>query len=63
MWIQFFLPIAMPRMEFSARLLLSSTSGYRRNASSLGQSPSAYPIALPSLLAGNACRRAASIFS
>ena len=40
MWIQFFLPIATPRMEFSARLLLSSTSGYWRKISSLGHSPS-----------------------
>jgi len=40
MWIQFFLPIATPRMEFSARLLLSSISGNWRKFSSLGQSPS-----------------------
>ena len=41
MWIQFFLPIATPRIEFSARLLLSSTSGYWRKISSLGHRPSA----------------------
>ena len=33
MWIQFFLPIATPRMEFSARLLLSSTVSVRPSAS------------------------------
>lgn len=31
-WIQFFLPIGTPRMEFSARLLLSSTQGIRESS-------------------------------
>ena len=31
MWIQFFRPRATGRMEFSARLVLSSSSGYSRN--------------------------------
>ena len=40
MWIQFFLPSATGRMEFSARLLLSSSSGYCRKRVSFGQSAS-----------------------
>jgi hypothetical protein len=37
---QFFRPTATGRMEFSARLLLSSSSGYSRKRVSLGQSAS-----------------------
>ena len=40
MWIQFLLPIAMGRMEFSARLLDNSSSGYWRNRVSLFHSAS-----------------------
>ena len=40
MCIQFFLPIAMGRVEFSARLLDNSSSGYSRNRVSLFHSPS-----------------------
>jgi len=40
MWIQFFLPIAMGRIEFSARLLDNSSSGYSRNRVSLFHSAS-----------------------
>src|SRR6266704_2510256 len=38
MWIQFFRPRATGRMEFSARLLLNSSSGYSRNRVSFLQS-------------------------
>ena len=53
MWIQFFRPRATGRMEFSARLLLSSSSGYSRNRVSFLQSVSAYWQALLSALEGN----------
>ena len=39
-WIQFFRPRATGRIEFSARLLLNSTSGCFRKRVSLGQSAS-----------------------
>src|SRR5665213_1091640 len=39
-WIQFFRPRATPRIEFSARLLLSSSSGCSRNRVSLCHSDS-----------------------
>jgi hypothetical protein len=38
MWIQFFRPSATGRMEFSARLVLSSSSGYSKNRVSFFQS-------------------------
>ena len=41
-WIQFFRPRATGRIEFSARLLLNSSSGYSRNRVSFVQSVSAY---------------------
>ena len=41
MWIQFFRPRATGRIEFSARLLLSSSSGYSRNRVSFLHSVSA----------------------
>src|ERR1022692_2775805 len=61
MWIQFFRPRATGRMEFSARLLLSSSSGYSRKRASFFQSVSAYWQALLSVLEGNATDCAASI--
>src|SRR5260370_10901530 len=61
MWIQFLRPSATGRMEFSARLLLSSSSGYSRNRVSFLQSVSAYWQALLSALEGNATDCAASI--
>ena len=36
-WIQFFRPKATGRIEFSARLLLNSSSGHSRTSVSLGQ--------------------------
>jgi hypothetical protein len=48
-------------MEFSARLLLSSSSGYSRNRVSFRQSVSAYWQALLSALEGNATDSAALI--
>jgi hypothetical protein len=61
MCIQFFRPRATGRIEFSARLLLNSSSGYSRNRVSFFQSVSAYWHALLSALEGNATDRAASI--
>src|SRR5450755_2606340 len=61
MWIQFFRPRATGRMEFSARLLLSSSPGYSRNRGSFLQSVSAYWQAWLSALEGNATDCAASI--
>src|SRR5271169_5046175 len=52
---------ATGRMEFSARLLLNSSSGYSRNRVSFLQSLSAYWQALLSALEGNATEWAASI--
>ena len=40
MWIQFLRPSATVRMEFSARLLLNSSSGCSRKRVNLGQSAS-----------------------
>jgi hypothetical protein len=54
MYIQFFLPSATGRIEFSAKLLLSSSSGYSRNRESFFQSVSGYWQALLSALEGNA---------
>jgi hypothetical protein len=48
-------------MEFSARLVLSSNSGYSKKRVSLFQSMSAYWQALPSALEGNATDCAAAI--
>ena len=61
MWIQFFRPSATGRIEFSARLLLSSSSGYSKKRVSFFQSVSAYWQALLSALEGNATDCAASI--
>ena len=61
MCIQFFRPRATGRIEFSARLLLSSSSGYSRNRVSFLHSVSAYWQALLSALEGNATDCAASI--
>jgi hypothetical protein len=61
MWIQFFRPRATGRIEFSARLLLSSSSGHSRNRVSFLQSVSAYWQALLSALEGKATDFAASI--
>src|SRR5271157_6091422 len=58
---QFFRPRATGRIEFSARLLLNSSSGYSRNCVSFLQSVSAYWQALLSALEGNATDCAASI--
>ena len=52
-WIQFFLPTAMGRMEFSARLLLSSSSGYFRKHVSLRHSVRVWRQALPSAPEGS----------
>ena len=46
MWIQFFRPRATGRIEFSARLLLNSSSGYSRNRVSFLHGVSAYWQAL-----------------
>src|SRR4029077_1476937 len=51
---QFFLPRATGRMEFSARLVLSSNSGYSKKRVSFFHSASAYWQALLSALEGNA---------
>ena len=48
-------------MEFSARLVLSSNSGYSKKQVSFFHSASAYWQALLSALEGNAADRAASI--
>jgi len=61
MCIQFLRPRATGRMEFSARLVLSSNSGYSRKWVSFFQSVSAYWQALLSALAGNATDCAAAI--
>ena len=61
MCIQFFRPSATGRMEFSARLVLSSNSGYSKKRVSFFQSVSAYWQALLSALEGNATDCAASI--
>jgi hypothetical protein len=61
MCIQFFRPRATGRIEFSARLLLSSHSGYSRNRVGFLHSVSAYWQALLSALEGNASDCAASI--
>ena len=50
---QFFRPRATGHIEFSARLLLSSSSGYSRNLVSFCHSVSAYLQALLSALEGN----------
>ena len=60
-WIQFFRPSATGRIEFSARLLLSSSSGCSRKRVSRGHRVSVYFAALPSALAGSATARAVSI--
>src|SRR5205823_1402961 len=54
-------PRATGRMEFSARLVLSSNSGYSRKRVSFFQSVSAYWQALLSVLEGNAPDCATSI--
>ena len=54
MCIQFLRPNATGRIEFSARLLLSSSSGYSRNRVSFLHSVRAYWQALLSALEGNA---------
>src|SRR3954451_19083022 len=41
-WIQFFRPTTSGRMEFSARLLLSSSSGWSRKRVSFGHSANVY---------------------
>src|ERR1039458_8982148 len=61
MCIQFLRPRATGRIEFSAKLLLNSSSGYSRKQVSLFQSASAYWQALLSALEGNAMACAASI--
>jgi hypothetical protein len=61
MWIQFFRPRATGRIEFSARLLFNSSSGYSRNRVSFLHVVSAYWQALLSTLEGNATDCAASI--
>src|SRR5208283_4115542 len=58
---QFFRPRATGRIEFSARLVLSSSSGYSRNRVSFLQSVSAYWQALLNALEGNAMDCAVSI--
>ena len=54
MCIQFFRPSATGRMEFSARLVLSSNSGYSKKRVSFFHSVNAYLQALLSALEGNA---------
>ncbi len=61
MCIQFFRPRATGRIEFSARLVLSSSSGYSRNRVSFLHSVSEYWQALLSALEGNATDCAVSI--
>src|SRR6266496_2133432 len=61
MCIQFFRPRATGRIEFSARLLLSSSSGYSTNLVSFLHSVSAYWQALLSALEGKAMDCAISI--
>jgi len=61
MCIQFLRPRATGRIEFSARLLLSSSSGYSRNLVSFLHTVSAYRQALLSALDGKAMDCAASI--
>src|SRR4029453_10781522 len=51
---QFFRPSATGRMEFSARLLDSSTSSYSRQRTSLGHLLGVYAPALPNALLGSA---------
>jgi len=58
---QFFRPRAIGRMEFSARLVLSSKSGYSKKRVSFFHSASAYWQAFLSALEGNAMDCAASI--
>jgi hypothetical protein len=58
---QFFRPRATGRMEFSARLVLSSNSGYSKKRVSFFHSVSAYWQALLSALEGNATDCAASM--
>src|SRR5271165_4924313 len=58
---QFFRPRTTGRMEFSARLVLSSNSGYSKKRVSFFQSVSAYWQALLSALEGNATDCAAPI--
>ena len=58
---QFFRPRAIGRMEFSAKLVLSSSSGYSKKRESFFHSASAYWQALLSVLEGNAMDCAASI--
>ena len=58
---QFFRPTATGRIEFSARLVLSSNSGCSKKRVSFFQSVSAYWQALLSALEGNAADCAASI--
>jgi len=60
-WMQFFRPTATGRIEFSAMLLLSSSTGCWRKRPSRGHSPSVYLIASPSLLAGSVPMATASI--
>src|SRR5437773_9224508 len=61
MWIQFFRPRATGRIEFSARLVLSSNSGYSKKRVSFFHSVNAYLQAFLSALEGNAIDCAASI--
>ena len=61
MCIQFFRPSATRRIEFSARLLRNSSSGYSRNLVSFLHSVSVYWQALLSALEGNAADCAAAI--
>jgi len=61
MWIQFFRPGAIGRIEFSAKLVLSSNSGYSKKRVSFFHSATAYWQALLSALEGKAADCAASI--
>ena len=56
MWIQFFRPRATGRIEFSARLVLSSNSGYSKKRVSFFQSVRACWQALLSMLEGTVAR-------
>src|SRR5580693_3650470 len=60
---QFFRPRATGRMEFSARLVLSSNSGHSKKRVSFFHSASAYWQALLSALEGKAADCAASILA
>src|SRR6267378_2437742 len=64
-WTAYVYPVlatrATGRMEFSAKLVLSSNSGYSKNRVSFFQSVSAYWQALLSALEGNAIDCAAAI--